>query len=569
MYVLVDFEWIQRGEHIKPTQLAAIRVDENWNTISEFSGIFMHKKISSSDWAHIAYTGVSATDVENGEDKKTLIRRFYRWIKDDDILLFWHYETKHVFIKQFEEIVQELKKLRMYHLRVTLKESYGISTPNPYITATELNLDVDFIQCHNSVYDLLITQKTLKIIAPNQSVLSENLEKYKEITLIKPKKNPDPHPLPRTGYVYNTKTKELHRSSCSKAIIDDHTKKYKFKHISHLITIKCNLCDCCKKEYLLNTRKYNEKILNNPQYNYFFGKYNNAFHTKDCHHAHSLRNIVGVGNYETAINYGKVPCKICNPINSTPVKSSNAKPNPTVKKKAKNKSNKIIKNEPQNPKTPSIYSLKPMSRAIILQERAKEDRRRMMNAENLSNQQKKDIITLTKTSYAFWAGKGFQTFHRKGCIKIKSLSEIQGFSTYEEAIRMGYKPCKQCKPSQKYNVTLSIPIDSKINENECMEDAIRLCKERNLSYSIEDEKIIHIETITGKWKLYSTSSPYRLEHLNIAWSPDETEYHEQHVAFLSITEAIKYIIKHDNRLEHEGHNGKLKKKNVIDLNSQL
>lgn len=47
MYVLIDMEWVtnRHGDHW-PTQLAAIRVDEEWQTVDSFSVLFRPKDIT-------------------------------------------------------------------------------------------------------------------------------------------------------------------------------------------------------------------------------------------------------------------------------------------------------------------------------------------------------------------------------------------------------------------------------------------------------------------------------------------------------------------------------------------
>ena len=61
MYVLVDMEWIsnQRGNHW-PTQLAATRVDAQWNTVDIFLRYFARKASHSNNggiWPFPAGTG--------------------------------------------------------------------------------------------------------------------------------------------------------------------------------------------------------------------------------------------------------------------------------------------------------------------------------------------------------------------------------------------------------------------------------------------------------------------------------------------------------------------------------
>ena len=55
MYVLIDMEWVtnRHGNHW-PTQLAAIRVDEEWQTVDSFSVLFRPKDITFQKWDHMA-----------------------------------------------------------------------------------------------------------------------------------------------------------------------------------------------------------------------------------------------------------------------------------------------------------------------------------------------------------------------------------------------------------------------------------------------------------------------------------------------------------------------------------
>lgn len=67
MYVLIDMEWItnRHGNHW-PTQLAASRVDEAWNTVDTFSVLFRPKDASFQDWNHMAFSGWDHQDFEDG-----------------------------------------------------------------------------------------------------------------------------------------------------------------------------------------------------------------------------------------------------------------------------------------------------------------------------------------------------------------------------------------------------------------------------------------------------------------------------------------------------------------------
>ncbi len=81
MYVLVDMEWIsnQRGNHW-PTQLAATRVDAQWNTVDIFSALFRPKGFSFQQWGHMAFSGWNREQFLNGESLYAGLDAFRLWL---------------------------------------------------------------------------------------------------------------------------------------------------------------------------------------------------------------------------------------------------------------------------------------------------------------------------------------------------------------------------------------------------------------------------------------------------------------------------------------------------------
>lgn len=130
---------------------------------------------------------------------------------------------------------------------------------------------------------------------------------------------------------------------------------------------------------------------------------------------------------------------------------------------------------------------------------------------------------------------------------MKALSGITGFKTYGEAISAGFTPCKTCKPTKKFNVNLSIPMTSRERSDEKVLDLYTYCAAYGYPCS-QDEKYFYVKTPVGKWKINLTSKPVRLKHINLVANGDKDEYHDQPRIFLSMTDAILYIRKHDNSL---------------------
>ena len=98
MYVLVDMEWIsnQRGNHW-PTQLAATRVDAQWNTVDIFSALFRPKGFSFQQWGHMAFSGWNREQFLNGESLYAGLDAFRLWLQPEDTICWWHQEASDLF----------------------------------------------------------------------------------------------------------------------------------------------------------------------------------------------------------------------------------------------------------------------------------------------------------------------------------------------------------------------------------------------------------------------------------------------------------------------------------------
>ena len=95
--------------------------------------------------------------------------------------------------------------------------------------------------------------------------------------------------------------------------------------------------------------------------------------------------------------------------------------------------------------------------------RAKQEREAAFKKGSLSDAEKSNIMALSQPGLAFWASKGYRTFHRRNCPQITGLNQLVGFPRYQDAVRAGYCPCRHCKPSPKQDVVYSIPILSLIH----------------------------------------------------------------------------------------------------------
>lgn len=160
-------------------------------------------------------------------------------------------------------------------------------------------------------------------------------------------------------------------------------------------------------------------------------------------------------------------------------------------------------------------------------------------------------MALSQPGYAFWASKGYRTFHRRNCSKITGLSLLRGFPRYQDAVYAGYSPCRHCKPSPKQDVVFSIPITNQERCGETADTLIRLCTEHCLPFEY-DMRYFTLQTMAGKWKIDMNARPVRLEHINLVTEPgNKKKFHTQPRLFLSLQDTFDYIMRHDGKLIEE------------------
>lgn len=64
--------------------------------------------------------------------------------------------------------------------------------------------------------------------------------------------------------------------------------------------------------------------------------------------------------------------------------------------------------------------------------RAKQEREAAFKRGSLSDAEKSNIMALSQPGLAFWASKGYRTFHRRNCLQITGLNQLVGFPRYDQ-----------------------------------------------------------------------------------------------------------------------------------------
>lgn len=524
MFVIADLEWITNAEmNHSPTQLAAIRVDGNWNVIAKFNSFIRPKDVKYHNWKHIAYTGGNATDFIYAKNAHNVLTDFEDWLNNDDILLWWHDASA----KLFRNLVAWILKAPENHTAISINDHVhafladkSLSKDNPYKLAEKQGIITLSRLKHNSKNDVRVIRELMaKLHYPQADLL-------KPIAYSKKRSKPTPR-RDNLPYQYDQKTNLIHKRDCE-LISEINTQG--FDTLKNPIKKGFDPCDCCKNEYNTVLRERNMDTVKRSQYNYIYSPNSSVFHKRTCAEMLLAPSIEGTEKYETAVNTGRTPCRLCNP---TPEKAYR----PLSPKYSTAKSEKEF-----NPRVS-----KEAAKAIKRQKIASKEREIMLQAPNLTKNEKNDIFTLTQPRFAFWVGQGYQTFHLHSCPKLHEVSNLKGFGKFRDAISAGYTPCKKCRPTSKHDVIYSIPITNRIRAGENIEDLDVLCRDAGYSH-FKEGSFFCIETSVGKWRINIASSPIKLEHINLVDKPDCDTYHEQPRLFLSFLDTFAYIRRHDDNL---------------------
>ena len=452
MYVLIDMEWVtnRHGNHW-PTQLAAIRVDEEWQTVDSLSVLFRPKDITFQKWDHMAFSGWTRDNFLNADSLYPALDAFEHWLQPEDILCWWHQEAYDLYI-MFTKVAQIRDRASM----VVFLSDY--------------------------IYGFLAGQKGA-VGSPYKICAARDI--------------PTPEP-----------------AHCSIR------KRYK-------------PCACCHDEFLDALWDRNQDSITRSDYNYVYSKQSKVFHTRNCSHVLLSFDIQGTVSYETCLKSGRRPCKHCKPV-------------PIERKRI---SLPIKQNKPQKAENRNLNGEE--RKALGRFKRAKEERETAFKRGDLTEAERNTVMALSQPGLAFWASKGYSTFHTRNCSKITGLNQLRGFARYQDAVRAGYSPCRHCRPSPKQDVKFSIPITNKERHGETTDTLIQLCTQHCLPFEY-DMRYFTLQTMAGKWRIDMSLRPVRLEHINLVTERGNTKkFHTQPRLFLSLKDTFDYIMRHDSKLIEE------------------
>ena len=530
MYVIADVEWVENAQKkASPTQISAVRVDENWEIIDDFSEFVRPMNASFHMWDHIAYTGGEPINFLEASSCSAVFSRFVKWV-GDDVICWWHESSKEMFSFIYHVVLRrdELKEpiiLGDYLLgflgcdRRVRDGAYGL--------ARKQKIKVPKVM-HNSWNDVIAVLNLAKGIGfPQEELL---LPPRKPTPSPKEEK---PHKRPNCDlrYQYDADSGLVHQKDC--ALLPSEGNIFGYATLNKVISYGYKACSCVSAELWKVRREMIADEISRTEYNYIFLPNSLVFHRRDCKMVYNSLRILGSIKYYTALQKGRTPCKICNPKPEDEfLRSANIQKNIKAIEDDRIRSQRLKREE---------------AVAVKRHEQARKERLSALNKDGMTEQERNDFFTLTQTRFAFFASRGYGNFHTRSCYRLDGMVNIVGFDTFAHATSAGYTPCKVCKPTKKQDIVASIPFGNKVRAEESLEDLQNLARQFGYENKLENDELL-VSTPVGKWKICLSKRPVFLKHLNLAKKTEGTEYHKQPRMFLSLIDALNYIHRHDSSI---------------------
>lgn len=525
MYIIADVEWVQNKENKQsPTQLSAVRVDNEWNIVDEFSSYIRPLDASFHDWKHVAYAGGKPDDFLYARNCHNVFTSFNNWVGEDTIC-WWYIPSRdlHAFINKIVLKIKSTKPSKILsEYMLGFLDGQGYVKGSAYKLARARNIEVPELE-HDSRNDVIAIVNLLRGVG------------FPQEALLEPPIKPEPkfnHPKSdMLEYQYDVTHALLHKKGCPN--IPEGVDMLGFSTLQGAVRRGYKACACVREELRLAKREKVLDEISRSQYTFMYAEHGSIFHRRDCGLLHNAYHVLGTIKYDTIIKKGLRPCKVCNPSPEDEYRPL------------------LIQQRIATMKTPKLakrsLTRSEMTAMTRLEQSQKERYSGVLHTE-MTKQEKDDLFTLTQPGYGFFAARGYQNFHTRNCNRLVGKSNIRGFDTFSHACRAGYTPCKYCKPNEKQNIVVSNPIDNKVRTDETIEDLSVLCEQYGYAHRYHKGNF-ELETAVGKWIIHTGDRPVTVEHINLAKKPDCEMYHKQHRIFLSMLDALRYIHRHDSELK--------------------
>lgn len=539
MFVLMDLEWITDFNNFNyETQLAALRVDNNWNEVSSYTSL-IHPQV----WMEhaIGLGGHTREEYDRAYSLTKVMEGFQRWLQPDDVLCWWQNDPKELFEKEYKRLMDA----DLDRLSIELKPCFkafvddGFSkSGNPYDLAAAREIP-RYKPAHDSLNDVWMLADLLSAVSLTQDV---NELLHADAVL----KVQDQIAHKNAKYLIDTKDNSTHILGCKR--ISSMVNCSAAWSIREVVKHHGPICSCCRNEVLPQIVEYNAKELASRKcigYSkiYFYLNDSAVYHTRDCSCLLQTTKRISSTPILEKLASEKTPCRHCRPDVDRELKDVSF-----VEEMAR--LSQPVSKEVAKPKVgivgDTIYPVLSMDGLNKAHRRAYqrylEVREQQKNSPNGSN---------VRSSTTFLADDSTGLFHTLSCDRIGDHASMRGFSHCTDAKKKGYRPCKYCTPTHDDEAMFAIPEYSTMYKTESLLMIRRECDKYGIRFEIrEQEQELALVTDMGEWIVDLVNRPIILMHLNTVntYLMGEKNYHEQPVMFMNVIDAIRYVNKHDNKV---------------------
>jgi len=566
MLVFIDMEWFEaKNLPLFPTQIAAVRIDKNWLPVAHFFSL-CHPPKEIMPQNHMAFSGAKAHEFLSAPAASSVLVSLENWLDPKDIVYWWHQDSKSHFGRLFRALLSRKSSMQSAVICQTVKSALAgnfIERGNPYQIAKARSLTVPS-QEHYAPNDVETLRLLMQSVFENTNaflILQQRGEKDSDASAFHA--GAELYAPDRFPYWIDVKKNILHADHCNKLTGESIVKGC--STLKPAIRTQARACSCCARAYREAMLSRNRNILKRTQYNFVYAPDAKVFHRYDCICVQNISSSVpqGAMKYDTCIHSGRIPCRLCKP---TPYTKKSTLIHPAVQAKPSTFNappiSRIIKPAASKPITFEDVCRDSFNRSLNGLEQRAVNRFFEAHAErfaktvldSMTADERSDFLTLTQSGFAFWAGRGYNTFHLRNCPRLKQLSQLRGFALYNDAFYSGLTPCKQCKPSKKYDLPISVPITCRPHPDETPESINERCDSIGYAHHIQDNHY-HIVTPVGKWRFHLLARPITLDHINLTRADEFTQYHQQPRLFFSLTDVFEYVRHHDYELWKKLHPG--------------
>ncbi|MBE5807784.1 MAG: hypothetical protein E7317_05540 [Clostridiales bacterium] len=543
MLVFMDLEWCELDGRICPTQLSALRVLPGWKTLARYDVLIKPQSGTTPDWPFVAYGGYAPEAFDEALPATTAFSRLRFWLGPKDVLCWWRAGAATTFITLYRLFLREMPTNSMRLVAPAVALALGDEdAPNEkslytYVRERDAVPEWNYVP-HRSADDVdLLNALCRRLYLDEGEVLAHRLPPMAANRRIWELDGQSGAVKAQQGrFCVDLVAKKAHAAGCAKRPKGHATEEY--ATILECVRIGVKPCACCRAEYWKANEARAQVIIDKSKYRYVYSG-GDVFHRTGCMHVKHIpfMALKGCKRYQVALDKGKRPCGWCRP---KPLPEEDV---PLPLPAPQHAETEAASAAPARDKDGFTRALTKAEKSAIRRhgQAAKERAQLADDADH-------DAFTLSRSGYSFWAAHGYRTFHLRQCPRLQGLKHLHGYATYADAVRAHLKPCRTCKPTAKFDLKISVPIYQQLRADETAEELDAICEMNGWKHALEDGKYL-IETDVGKWKLVFGTSPVDVYHINKVTTPDNTNnYHRQHRLFLSMTDTLEYIRRHDATL---------------------